>query len=62
LPWQYGGVTFLTASLVDILQDLNLKVEVWTVNDPVIMRELIKMGVDGVITDRPDILEQLTLL
>ena len=62
LPWRYGGVTFLTASLVDILQDLNLKVEVWTVNDPVIMRELIKMGVDGVITDRPDILKQLTLL
>ena len=62
LPWQYGGVTFLTASLVDILQDLNFKVEVWTVNDPVIMRELIKMGVDGVITDRPDILKQLTLL
>jgi len=62
LPWRYGGVAFLSASLVDTLHRLNLKVEVWTVNDPAIMRVLINMGVDGVITDRPDILDQLTLL
>ena len=62
LPWRYGGVTFLSASLVDILHRLNLKVEVWTVNDPAIMQVLINMGVDGVITDRPDILDQLSLL
>lgn len=61
LPWRYGGVTFLSASLVDIIQRLNLKVEVWTVNDPVIMGRLLKMGVDGVITDRPDILHTLAV-
>ena len=61
LPWRYGGVTFLSASLVDIIQRLNLKVEVWTVNDPEIMRRLLKMGVDGVITDRPDILHTITV-
>ncbi|MGB1402341.1 MAG: glycerophosphodiester phosphodiesterase [Porticoccaceae bacterium] len=61
LPWRYGGVTYLSDRLVDILHHLNLKVEVWTVNDPVIMGRLIKMGVDGVITDRPDILYELTV-
>ncbi len=62
LPWRYAGVTFLSAPLVDILHQLNLKVEVWTVNDPAIMRRLLKMGVDGVITDRPDILHKLTIM
>jgi glycerophosphoryl diester phosphodiesterase len=62
LPWRYAGITFLSASLVDILHQLNLKVEVWTVNDPAIMRRLLKMGVDGVITDRPDILHKLTVM
>ena len=61
LPWRYGGIRILSARLVDMLQSLNLKVEVWTVNDPVIMQDLIKMGVDGVITDRPDILNELTV-
>ena len=28
----------------------------WTINDPRRMKELIEMGVDGIITDRPDLL------
>ena len=31
-------------------------VQVWTVNDPEEMRELVAMGVDGITTDRPDLL------
>jgi len=34
--------------------DLGLKVLVWTVNDPAAMDRFITMGVDGLITDRPD--------
>ena len=33
---------------------LGLSVNVWTVNDPGRMRELITMNVDGIITDYPD--------
>ena len=40
---------------------LGLRVVVWTVNDEARMRELIEMGVDGMITDYPDRLRRLML-
>ncbi|MEL6342398.1 MAG: glycerophosphodiester phosphodiesterase family protein [Myxococcota bacterium] len=35
------------------------RIIVWTVNDPVEARRLIDAGVDGIITDRPDLLRDL---
>ncbi len=40
---------------------LGLKVLPWTVNNRQTMQELIELGVDGIITDRPDILLELRL-
>lgn len=37
-----------------LAHELGLSVNVWTVNEPGRMRELIRMGVDGIITDYPD--------
>jgi glycerophosphoryl diester phosphodiesterase len=39
--------------------DLGLKVIVWTVNQRATMRYLIDLGVDGIITDRPDVLKEV---
>jgi glycerophosphoryl diester phosphodiesterase len=48
----------LTREAVKEAQALGLKVVVWTVNNPADMRRVIEWGVDGVISDRPDLLRQ----
>ena len=45
----------LDASKVKEAQALGLKVLAWTVNDPAIMARMLDYGVDGLITDRPDL-------
>jgi glycerophosphoryl diester phosphodiesterase len=57
----YGSSHFehLNASDVDEAHKLGLKVMAWTVNAPVDMQRQIDMGVDAIVTDRPDILLEL---
>lgn len=46
----------VTPELIERVHGLGLLVIPWTVNDEPRMRELIGMGVDGIITDYPDVL------
>ena len=39
--------------------DAGLRVIPWTINDPADMRRLVDLGVDGLITDRPDLAAEL---
>jgi glycerophosphoryl diester phosphodiesterase len=45
----------VTPALVERAHDEELAVNVWTCNDPERIRWLAEAGVDGIITDRPDI-------
>jgi len=36
-----------------------LWVDAWTIDDPAEMQMLIEIGVDGIITDRPDLLMEV---
>jgi glycerophosphoryl diester phosphodiesterase len=49
----------LTAKDLAEAHALGLKVLPWTVNEPRDMRNLIDMGVDGIITDYPDRLREM---
>ena len=44
-----------TESLARDLHEQGKTIAVWTVNDPDQMRELIRAGVDALITDKPDV-------
>lgn len=50
-PWD----EIVTARWVDEAHDADLTVNVWTVDDPKRMKALVKMGVDGIITNVPDV-------
>ena len=45
----------LTVELVEAAHATGLEVIPWTVNDPLEMDRLIGLGIDGIITDRPDL-------
>jgi glycerophosphoryl diester phosphodiesterase len=53
------GIRVVDEKLVKAAHDAGLQVHVWTVNAPSDMRRFLDMGVDGVITDRPDILKEI---
>ena len=57
LPYEYKGIKLVSKSLIKSARRLNLQVDVWTVNNPDTMAELIDLGVNGIITDRPDIIQ-----
>ncbi len=52
---------YITPSLRSLTNQHGLSLYAWTVNSPVRFRELAALGVDGVVTDRPDLLALLTL-
>jgi glycerophosphoryl diester phosphodiesterase len=45
----------VTADLVDLAHRLGIAVNTWTVDEPERMRELAALGVDAIITNRPDL-------
>ncbi|PDT87017.1 glycerophosphodiester phosphodiesterase [Bradyrhizobium sp. Y36] len=49
----------VTAALVSEAHELGLRVVVWTVNKRDDMARMIEFGVDGIISDRPDLLREV---
>ena len=54
LPPRRGPIPVVTARTVAHFHRLGMPVHVWTIDDEARMRALLALGVDAIITDRPD--------
>ncbi len=59
LPRRSHGLDVVTERTVSHFHRLGMAVHVWTVDDEAEMRELLALGVDGIISDRPDVLARV---
>ena len=57
VPAGAGPIAIVTRRFVDGAHRAGLKVHVWTVDDPTQIGDLIDLGVDGIISDRIDVLK-----
>ena len=55
VPERQGPVRVVTPRLIDAAHRCGVEVHVWTVNDPADMTRLLRLGVDGLVTDRADL-------
>jgi glycerophosphoryl diester phosphodiesterase len=58
-PEKYKGIPIVTPGFVRAAHRQNLRVDVWTIDDETDMRRLLGYGVDGIMTDRPDVLARV---
>jgi len=59
VPIVFNGITVVTPEFVEEAHGQGLAVHVWTINERADMEWLIDIGVDGIMTDRPTLLEEV---
>lgn len=59
LPPAFRRFRLTTRRFREASRELGLQMHIWTVNDEAEMRELIDLGVDGILSDFPDMLLRL---
>ena len=59
VPHRVKGVPLVDARFVARAHRAGLQVHVWTIDDREEMEQLLDLGVDGVMTDRPAVLKQV---
>lgn len=55
VPERALGLRVTTERMLAQLHSAGIEMHVWTINDPDRMRELLHLGVDGIVTDRADL-------
>ena len=52
IPKSYFGYKIVSKQLLDFCKKNEIKVHIWTINESSEMRNLIRIGVDGIMTDK----------
>jgi glycerophosphoryl diester phosphodiesterase len=55
-PSESMNIPIMTRRFIREAHAKNVAVEPWTVDDPALMKQYIEWGVDGIMTDRPDLM------
>jgi glycerophosphoryl diester phosphodiesterase len=58
-PEESMNIPIMTRHFIREAHAKNIAVEPWTVDDPKLMKQYIDWGVDGIITDRPDLMVEI---
>lgn len=61
VPWRKAGIEIVTPGFVNRAHQDGKDVHVWTVDDPDLINHLLDIGVDGIMTDQPQVLKQVFL-
>ncbi|WP_159700174.1 glycerophosphodiester phosphodiesterase [Arthrobacter sp. 18067] len=59
VPVRYGRLPVVTPGFIRRAHRLGRQVHVWTINDPAEMDRLLDLGIDGVVSDRVDLLKEV---
>jgi len=59
VPTNQGPIPLVTERFVAAAHERDLPVHVWTINDADEMHRLLELGVDGIMTDRTDVLKDV---
>jgi glycerophosphoryl diester phosphodiesterase len=61
VPHRFRGLPLVTERFLQRAHELGCQVHVWTIDDEATMVDLLELGVDGIITDRIDILRDVLI-